>query len=112
MTARSLALTFNEHWRVYRSVASAGSRYTRLKLCSSRAMLWLRELVADADANTSSFIASLRPANRHSPSCRNCHLASSDWPGARLVVAIAPELTMGLVRPSPLCSMAARELNA
>ena len=26
ITARSLALTFSEHWRVYKSVASAGSQ--------------------------------------------------------------------------------------
>ena len=32
-------------------------------------------------------------------------------PGTRLVVAIAPGLTIGLVRPSALCSIAASELN-
>ena len=32
-------------------------------------------------------------------------------PGTRLVVAIAPALTIGLVRPSALRSMAASELN-
>ena len=32
-------------------------------------------------------------------------------PGTRLVAAIAPELTMGLVRPSPARSIASSELN-
>ena len=32
-------------------------------------------------------------------------------PGTRLVVAIAPEFTIGLVRPSPLCSMAVKRIE-
>src|SRR6516165_6912598 len=39
------------------------------------------------------------------------HFASADAPGARLVVAIAPAFTIGLVRPSPLRSTAASELK-
>ena len=42
----------------------------------------------------------------------NFHLASRLSPGTRLVVAIAPELTIGFVRPSGLRSMPASELNA
>ena len=39
------------------------------------------------------------------------HFASAVSPGTRLVVAIAPALTIGLVRPSPLRSTAASELK-
>jgi len=39
-----------------------------------------------------------------------CHRSSALTPGARLVVAMAPALTIGLVRPPPR-SMAASELN-
>src|SRR5262245_14304519 len=42
----------------------------------------------------------------------NFHFASCVVPGTRLVVAIAPALTMGLVRPSMLRSMAVTELKA
>ena len=41
----------------------------------------------------------------------NCHRASLVSPGTRLVVAIAPAFTIGLVRPSALRSTAASELN-
>ena len=41
----------------------------------------------------------------------NFHLASAVAPGTRLVVAIAPALTIGFVRPSALRSIAASELN-
>src|SRR5262245_46559367 len=41
----------------------------------------------------------------------NRHLSSTVPPGTRLVVAIAPAFTIGLVRPSALRSMAAIELN-
>ena len=41
----------------------------------------------------------------------NRHLSSSVEPGARLVVAIAPELTIGFVWPFSLRSTAVRELN-
>ncbi len=37
---------------------------------------------------------------------------STSSPGTRLVVAMAPELTIGLVRPSGLRSTAATELKA
>jgi hypothetical protein len=39
------------------------------------------------------------------------HLASTPVPGARLAVAIAPALTIGLVRPSGPRSTAASELK-
>src|SRR5579883_2642850 len=39
------------------------------------------------------------------------HFSSAVAPGARLVVAIAPAFTIGFVRPSPLRSTAANELN-
>ena len=42
----------------------------------------------------------------------NFHLASTVAPGTRLVVAIAPALTIGFVRPLGLRSMPATELNA
>ena len=74
-------------------------------------MLWLRKLVSEADAYTSSFSGRFRPANRDRPSWMNCHLASAVAPGTRLVVAIAPAFTIGFVRPSVLRSTAARELN-
>jgi hypothetical protein len=41
----------------------------------------------------------------------NRHLSSTVLPGTRLVVAIAPAFTIGLVRPSGLRSIAAIELN-
>src|SRR6516225_11487158 len=41
----------------------------------------------------------------------NLHLASTVAPAARLVVAIAPAFTIGLVRPSTLSSIAVSELN-
>ena len=69
-------------------------------------MLWLRKLVSEADAYTSSFSGSFRPANRDKPSWMNCHLASAVAPGTRLVVAIAPAFTIGFVRPSGLRSIA------
>ena len=74
-------------------------------------MARLREFVPIAEANTSSFIVSGRPANCERPSRMNVHLSSRVEPGARLVVAIAPEFTIGFVRPSSLRSTAARELN-
>ena len=42
----------------------------------------------------------------------NFHLASRFSPGTRLVVAMAPELTIGFDRPSGLRSMPASELKA
>src|SRR5262249_47421815 len=75
-------------------------------------MLLLRKFVSSADLSTSSFIGSLRPANLDRPSWINFHLASRVAPGTRLVVAIAPAFTMGLVRPSDVRSMPATELNA
>ena len=52
---------------------------------------------------------SVRPAKRESPSHRNCHLCSRFDPGRRLVVASAPELTIGFSRPSSLRSTAVIE---
>ena len=40
------------------------------------------------------------------------HRSSVLVPGTRPTVAIAPELTIGFVRPRSPCSMAVRELNA
>ena len=68
--------------------------------------------MADAEAYTSSLSGSGRPANRDSPSWTNSHFAARVSPGTRLVVAIAPELTIGFVRPSGFRSMPSRELNA
>ena len=42
----------------------------------------------------------------------NFHLALRVAPGTRLVVAIAPEFTIGFVRPSGFRSMPSSELNA
>src|SRR5215467_8341348 len=42
----------------------------------------------------------------------NLHRASWLFPGTRLVVAMAPELTMGFVRPLSPASTAATELKA
>ena len=39
------------------------------------------------------------------------HRSSLVAPGMRLVVAIAPEFTIGFVRPPSPCSMAVSELN-
>ena len=74
-------------------------------------MLWLRSFVCDADSYTSSSSESARPANRDTPSRMNRHFSSTLAPGTRLVVAIAPEFTIGFVRPSSLCSIAVSELN-
>ena len=41
----------------------------------------------------------------------NPHRSSAVAPGTRLVVMIAPGLTIGFVRPSALASIAATELN-
>jgi hypothetical protein len=41
----------------------------------------------------------------------NLHRSVLVVPGTRLVVAIAPELTIGFVRPSGPCSIAVSELN-
>src|SRR5262245_1078554 len=59
----------------------------------------------------SSSSASVRPANRDRPSRMNRHLSPMLFPGTRLVVAIAPGLTIGFVLPSRLHSMPATELN-
>src|SRR5262245_62339884 len=72
----------------------------------------LRKFVADAEAYTSLFRGKVRPANRDNPSWMNVHFSSSVLPGTRLVVAIAPALTIGLVRPSGVRSTAPKELNA
>lgn len=48
----------------------------------------------------------------HSPSRRNSQRSPWLAPGARLAVAIAPALTIGLVRPSGPRSTAASELKA
>ena len=75
-------------------------------------MLWLRLLVSDADRYVSSSRESSRPAKRERPSRTYSHLASAFEPGTRLAAAIAPEFTIGFVRPSGLRSIAASELNA
>src|SRR5215218_10311246 len=74
-------------------------------------MAWLIALVDEAEAKMSSSIDSGRPAKRDKPSWRNRHFASVSAPGVMLVVAIAPGLTIGLVLPSGLSSIAATELN-
>ena len=83
----------------------------RSKPSSTRAISRFRWFVCDADSKTSSSSASSRPANRERPSRRRSHRSAAVRPGIRLVVAIAPALTIGLVRPSALCSTAATELN-
>ena len=112
MTARSFALTSSEHCRVYRSTASTGSQYRRPKPCSIQARLRFLKLVSEADRYTSSFTDSVRPAKRDRPSWMNFQRSSMVLPGARLVVAIAPALTIGLERPSGERSMPIAELNA
>src|SRR5215212_2464910 len=67
--------------------------------------------VAEAEAKISSSISSSRPANRDKPSWMKPHFCSVVSPGAMLVVAIAPKLTIGLVLPSGRSSIAATELN-
>src|SRR3954451_15076201 len=74
-------------------------------------MARLTELVAEAEAKMSSSIDSVRPAKRDKPSWRNRHFAWVSAPGAMLAVAIAPGLTIGLVRPCGRSSIAATELN-
>lgn len=54
----------------------------------------------------------MRPAKRDRPSRTNVHFAARVRPGTRLVVAIAPEFTIGFVRPSAFRSIPSRELNA
>src|SRR5215475_10495245 len=75
------------------------------------AMLRFRKLLSEADAYVSSSSDSFRPANRDRPSWMNRHFSSAFSPGTRLVVAIAPALTIGFVLPSRLHSMPANELN-
>jgi hypothetical protein len=58
----------------------------------------------------SSFRESSRPAKPERPSWMNRHLASAVPPGIRLVVAIAPGLTIGFVRPSAPRSIASSAL--
>lgn len=71
----------------------------------------LRWLAALALAYTWRSSVSTRPANLDSPASRNPHFSGSPVPGRRLVTAIAPALTIGLVVPSGLRSMADTELN-
>jgi hypothetical protein len=52
-----------------------------------------------------------RPANRDRPSWMKRHFASAVAPGARLVVAMAPALTIGFIVRSALSSTAITELN-
>ena len=68
--------------------------------------------MAEAEAYTSSLSASLRPANSQSPSWMNFHLLGMLDLGTKLVVAIAPELTVGLVRASVFHSIPSTELKA
>ena len=60
-------------------------------------MARLRKLDTEALANISSLIDNGRPAKRDNPSRMKAHLAAAVSPGARLTVASAPELTIGLV---------------
>ncbi len=53
-----------------------------------------------------------RPANRDSPASRDSQRASRSGPGHSAVVAIAPALTIGFVRPAGSRSTAYAELNA
>jgi hypothetical protein len=54
-------------------------------------------LVAASDAYTRSSSSSLRPAKHDKPSRTRFQRSAAEAPATRLVVAIAPELTMGLV---------------
>ena len=72
-------------------------------------MASLRLFVARSDSSTSSSSSSSRPANLDMPSRRKRHFSSAVRPGARLVVAMAPELTIGLVSPSVASSTAITE---
>jgi hypothetical protein len=72
-------------------------------------MLRFRWLVSDADSYTSPSIESVRPEKRESASRMSSHLASAVEPGTRLVVAIAPGLTIEFVLPSSPCSTAFSE---
>jgi hypothetical protein len=63
-------------------------------------MARLIAFVAEADAKVSSSIDRSRPAKPDNPSWRKRHFSSVLPPGAMLVVAIAPGLTIGLVLPS------------
>ena len=55
------------------------------------------KFVVDSDSYTSWSTASVRPAKRPSPSAMKENFSSADSPGTRLVVAIAPALTIGLM---------------
>ena len=73
-------------------------------------MAWLRSLVADAEASTSSSNTSGCPAKADKPSRSTAHRLSMSPPGMRLTVAITPGFTIGLVGPLPF-STAYAELN-
>ena len=71
----------------------------------------LRPLVAVADSNASSSTLSSRPAKRDRPSRITRQRSSASPVATKLVVAIAPGLTIGLVRPPGPLSMAVTELK-
>ena len=77
----------------------------------SRRARGLGRFVADSGPNVSSSSASGRPAKRERPSRTNRHFSVADSPGAKLAVAIAPGLTIGLVRPPVSTSSASSELK-
>ena len=81
-------------------------------LSSIQAMLRLRALLAETDVKMSSSRDNIRPAKRDSPSWMKRHFAATLSPGARPVVAIAPALTIGFVRPSASRSIPVSELKA
>ena len=67
--------------------------------------------MAASERYTSSSRSSRLPAKREKPSRMKRHLASAVSPGARLVVAMAPAFTIGLVSPSAVRSTAITELK-
>ena len=74
-------------------------------------MLWLRKLVVRR-GGVDLFVERERSAGEPRQAVVNeLPLVIAVAPGTRLVVAIAPAFTIGLVRPSGLRSMAASELN-
>ncbi len=77
----------------------------------SRAMAWLRSLVAASERYTSSSTVSLRPAKASWMARMRAHFSSAVLPSTRLVVAMAPGFTKGFISFPRICSMATMELN-
>ena len=93
-------------------MASAGSPADAAVAAAAAARCsWLRWFVCRRGRVHLLVERELRPAKRESPAWMNVHSRRATRPATRLVVAIAPGLTIGFVRPSALRSTAATRVE-